>query len=101
MKRTLHAGKIHSGGFSLSVFTQDELREIHLATLEVLEKTGVFVESEEALEIFDGGRARVDAKCKIVHIPPYLAEDAICSAPSKFVVAGRIPESDVVLGPTG
>jgi trimethylamine--corrinoid protein Co-methyltransferase len=97
LKRTLHAGKRHSGGFSLGVFTQDELQEIHLATLEVLEKTGVFVESEEALEVFDGGGAWVDAKSKMVRFPPYLIEDAIRSAPSKFVAAGRIPESDVVL----
>ena len=97
MKRTLHAGKSHSGGFSLGVFTRDELHEIHLATLEVLEKTGVFVESEEALEVFDGGGAWVDAKSKMVRFPPYLVEDAIRSAPSSFVAAGRIPESDVVL----
>jgi len=97
LKRTLHAGKSHSGGFSLGVFTRDELHEIHLATLEVLEKTGVFVESEEALEIFDGGGAWVDAKSKMVRFPPYLVEDAIRSAPSSFVAAGRIPESDVVL----
>lgn len=97
MKRTLHAGKSHSGGFSLGVFTRDEFHEIHLATLEVLEKTGVFVESEEALEVFDGGGAWVDAKSKMVRFPPYLVEDAIRSAPSKFVAAGRIPESDVVL----
>jgi trimethylamine--corrinoid protein Co-methyltransferase len=43
MKRNLHAGKIHSGGFSLNVFSDDELYEIHLATLEVLEKTGLFI----------------------------------------------------------
>ena len=43
MKRNLHAGKKLSGGFSLNAFTDDECYEIHLATLEVLEKTGVFV----------------------------------------------------------
>ena len=47
LKRNLHAGKRMSGGFSVNVFTDDELYEIHLATLEVLEKTGVFVQDEE------------------------------------------------------
>jgi trimethylamine--corrinoid protein Co-methyltransferase len=97
LKRSLHAGKKYSGGFSLGVFTEDELSEIHLATLEILEKTGVFVESEEALEIFDGGGADIDAKRKMVRIPPYLVEDAIRSAPTKFIAAGRVPDSDVVL----
>ena len=59
MKRNLHAGKKMSGGFSLNVFTDDELYEIHLATLEVLEKTGLFVEDEEALDIF-GGHGAID-----------------------------------------
>ena len=60
MKRNLHAGKHLSGGFGLNIFSDDELREIHLATLEVMQKTGLYIEGEEALEIFDGGRATVD-----------------------------------------
>ncbi|NIO04030.1 MAG: hypothetical protein GTN74_05285 [Proteobacteria bacterium] len=97
MKRNLHAGKRQSGGFSLNVFTEDELYEIHLATLEVLQRTGIFVEDEVALEIFDGGGAEVDRKAKIVKIPPYIVEDAVRSAPSKLFLAGRDPKNDIVL----
>jgi trimethylamine--corrinoid protein Co-methyltransferase len=70
LKRNLHAGKKSSGGFSANLFTEDELYEIHLGTLEVMEKTGLFVEDEEALEIFDGGGARVHRESKIVKFPP-------------------------------
>lgn len=97
MKRNLHAGKRSSGGFSLNIFSDDELYEIHLATLEVLQETGVFVEDDEALDIFDGSGAAVDRKGKIVKIPPYLVEDAIRSAPSKLNLAGRNPKHDIVL----
>ena len=97
MKRNLHDGKRQSGGFSLNVFSDDELYEIHLATLEVLEKTGVFVEDPEALAVFDGGGAHIDPAKKVVKFPPYLVEDAIRSAPAKFVAAGRVPQNDVVL----
>ena len=97
VKRSVHAGKIHSGGFGLNVFSDDELNEIHLATLEVLQNTGVFFESEEALEVLDGGGAIIDPKTSMVRFPPYLVEDCIRSAPSKFIAAGRVPESDVVL----
>lgn len=97
MIRTLHAGKRLSGGFSLHVFTDDELHEIHLATLEVLQKTGVFVESEEARKVLKEGGATVDPETRTVRFPPYLVEEAIRSAPSKFLAAGRVPESDVVL----
>lgn len=97
MKRSLKAGKRHSGGFGLNVFTDDELYEIHLATLEVLKGTGVYVENEKALEIFDGGGAIVNPKNGIVKIPPHVVEDAIRAAPSTFHAYGRIPESDIVL----
>ena len=100
MKRGLKAGKKHSGGFGLNVFSDDELNEIHLATMEVLKSTGVFVEDAEALEVFDGGGAIVDLKNKIVKIPPHVVEDAIRSAPSTFHAFGRIPESDIVLEDT-
>ena len=86
-----------SGGFSINVFTKDELYEIHLATLEVLQKTGLFVEDEEALEIFGGNGAIIDKQRKIAKLPPYLVEDAIRSAPSKFILYGRNPKNDVVL----
>ena len=87
-----------SGGLRLSVFTDDELEEIHLATLEILEKTGIYVEDDEALAIFDGGGAVIDPANKIVKIPPYVVEDAIRSAPAKLVLAGRKPENDYVMG---
>lgn len=83
--------------FSLNSFNDDQLYEIHLATLAVLEKTGIFVETQEALEIFDGGGAEVDREKKIVKIPPYVVDDAIRSAPSKIVLAGRRPQNDTVL----
>ena len=97
MKRNFHAGKRQSGGLGLKIFTDDELDEIHLATLEVLQKTGLFIEDEEALEIFDGGGVVVDSKKKIVKFPPYLVEDAIRSAPSKILLAGRNPKNDFVM----
>ena len=97
MKRNLHAGKRQSGGLGLKIFTDDELYEIHLATLEVLQETGLFIEDEEALEILDGGGAIVDPKKKVVKFPPYLVEDAIRSAPSKILLAGRNPKNDFVM----
>ena len=57
MKRNLFAGKRQSGGLGLNLFTHDELEEIHMATLEVLEKTGLLFDDDEALEVLDGGGA--------------------------------------------
>ena len=97
MKRNLHAGKRQSGGLGLKLFTDEELEEIHLATLEVLEKTGLLFDDEEALDVLDGSGAIIDRKNRIAKFPPYLVEDAIRSAPSKLLLAGRNPRHDFVM----
>jgi trimethylamine--corrinoid protein Co-methyltransferase len=97
MRRNPRAGGRRSGGFRLEVFTPDELQEIHLATLEVLSQTGVFVEDDEALAIFADGGATVDRERKVVRLAPHVVEDAVRSAPPKVVMCGRAPERDVVL----
>ena len=99
MKRNLFAGHPRSGGLSLNVFTESELSDIHLASLEVLERTGVFVEADEALDIFADGGCDVDRETHIVCLPPHVVEDALRSAPSKFVLCGRDPKNDIVLEP--
>ncbi len=97
MIRSIHAGSRQTGGFSLNVFNEEELEDIHLTTLEVLQKTGVFVGDEEAMEIYEGAGAIVDRKTKVVKIPPLVVEEAIQSTPSKFIACGRTPKNDVVL----
>ncbi len=98
MKRNLHAGFLQSGGLSLNMFTKDELYEIHLATLEVLQHTGVYFEDEEARQILADGGAMVDPETDVVKFPPYMVEDAIRSAPGSVNLAGRDPDNDYVLG---
>ena len=97
MKRRIKAGPKRNSGFSLNVLTDDEAHEIHLATLELLKDVGLFVENDEAIEIFDGGGCQVDAKEKVVRFPHWVVEDAIRSAPSTFYAYGRRPEDDVIL----
>jgi trimethylamine--corrinoid protein Co-methyltransferase len=82
-------------GFSLSCFSNDDLEDIHLATIEILNQTGVRVESDKAMEIFDAGGASIDREEKLVKIPPCLVEDAIHTAPSSILLAGRNPIHDV------
>jgi trimethylamine--corrinoid protein Co-methyltransferase len=97
MKRRSKAGKNRSSGFSLNVMTDDEVHEIHLGTLEVLKDVGIFVESQEALERFDGGGCEVDMQNKVVKFPHWVVEDAIDATPATFYACGRRPEDDVLL----
>lgn len=84
-------------GLGLDMFTNDELAELHRATLDVLEDAGIMVLNDEALEVFYSHGCKVDKKSNIVKIPPYLVEEAIRSAPSKLLLAGRNPKYDIVL----
>jgi trimethylamine--corrinoid protein Co-methyltransferase len=100
MQRNLHAGRSLNKGLSLHILTDDELEEIHLGTLELLERTGLFIEDERALACFEDGGCRVDRETKIVKIPPVVVEDAIRSAPSKVILYGRDQRHDIVLEST-
>jgi trimethylamine--corrinoid protein Co-methyltransferase len=79
------------------MYTEDELRQIHNATLEVLWHEGIHLGSEEAMNLFEDGGAIVDRSRGVVKIHPYMVEDAIRSAPSTVVLAGREPKHDCVL----
>ncbi len=99
MKRNFKTGKRHGRGIEFRVFSEAELGDIHAATLEVLWKTGVYVEDEGAIEMFADGGANVDLESKIVKIPPFMVEDAVNSAPEIILLAGRDPKNDILLEP--
>lgn len=75
--------------------SKGDIQRIHEASLTVLERTGVKVELEEALEVFRRGGARVEGN--IVRIPASLVEDAVDEAPSQLVLCGREEKHDLIL----
>jgi trimethylamine--corrinoid protein Co-methyltransferase len=79
----------------LSVLSADQIEQIHLATLELLERTGIQTAHPRALEILDGAGARVDGKR--VRIPAWMVEDAIRQAPRRLVLGRRNGERSVFL----
>jgi trimethylamine--corrinoid protein Co-methyltransferase len=99
VRRNPQAGRRRCGALSLDVFTEDDLVDIHEATLEVLADAGVFVEDAEAREVLASGGCDVDDETRMVRIPAYVVEAAVRSAPSTVVLAGRDPANDFVMGP--
>jgi trimethylamine--corrinoid protein Co-methyltransferase len=81
----------------LNLLSIKDSQDIHLASLQILEKTGIFVEDRKARDLFGSCGARVDEKNDIVRFPAAMVEDAIESAPAKVTLDGRIPEHDVHL----
>ncbi|MDA8227979.1 MAG: trimethylamine methyltransferase family protein [Desulfitobacterium hafniense] len=97
-KRNTRAGFAMLAGFGINAFSIEQLDAIHYATLEVFWKTGIKVESTEAVEIFSGAGCIVDPHddYAIVKIPAYIVEDCIRSAPRTVVYYGRVPEADFI-----
>lgn len=93
-KRTQGPDKGLIGG-QYKPLTDRQVEEIHKASLALLQQTGVQVEEPEALEMFE--EAGADVEGNRVRLPPSLVEDAIDSAPSRVVLAGRAPEHDLIL----
>ena len=98
MKRHVRAGFSRMDGLGMAPLSEGDLQDIHLASLEVLERTGVWVEADDALDVFADGGCRVDRENRRVRMPPAIVEEAIRSAPPVIRWCGRDPENDIMLG---
>ncbi|MGQ9490339.1 MAG: trimethylamine methyltransferase family protein [Anaerolineae bacterium] len=83
-----------SGG-QYAPLTQEQIQQIHCASLAVLERTGIQVEHEEARALLRQGGTRVDGAR--VYISEEMVERALALAPSRVLLAGRDPAHDIVL----
>jgi trimethylamine--corrinoid protein Co-methyltransferase len=76
----------------------DDVKRIHQASLQVLERTGIEVMPSECREIFRQAGANVDDDNNRVYIPRSLVEDALAIARNEVILCGRDPRHDIVLG---
>ncbi len=79
-----------------STLSPDQCEEIFSASLEILERVGMRIHSEEAVDMLEAAGATVDGQ-GLVHIPGYLVKHALNLAPSRVVLAGRDGSRKVVL----
>ncbi len=79
----------------LAVINSEQVEQIHQATLEVLERTGIQITHAKAVALLDGAGARVDGDR--VRIPAWLVEEAIRKAPARVVLGNRRGERTVFL----
>ena len=81
----------------ISFLSQNEIEAIHNASLKVLERTGIKVMSEQALDLLKKAGAKVDYASNHVSIPGNLVEEALEMAPKTMKYCGRNPKYDFVL----
>jgi trimethylamine--corrinoid protein Co-methyltransferase len=80
----------------LTVLSEDQKEMLLLRVMELLERTGVRVDSEEGLSLLDGAGARVGPRSQ-VRLPSYLLEDALASAPRRITIYDRLGRPSVRL----
>ena len=71
---------------------EEQILRIHQASLTVLETTGIKVENEEALCLFQSGGA--GSRDDRVFLSTSVVEPALETVPSRLVLAGRDPSQD-------
>ncbi len=66
------------------LLSQDEIQMLHVAAMEVLERTGIMMQHEKALSILKDSGADVDNKKKIAKIPEFLVREALKKPQAEF-----------------
>ena len=82
-------------GGRLNYLTDEDIQRIHMATLDVMENTGIVFQHQEALEILRESGARVDFEHQLVKFPPNIVEEAVRNAPSGFTWHARDPKNNL------
>jgi trimethylamine--corrinoid protein Co-methyltransferase len=100
MKRNRHAGRLQSDGVGVNALSDADLDAVHHGSLEVLERTGVFVEDDQALAVFADAGCRVDRESNLAKLPPHVVADALGSCPPTYALCGRDPGHDFMMGST-
>ena len=97
----MRANYIQHGSPQVRILSDKQIEELHFATLQILERTGVAFECQEAIDIL--GDAGVDVSHpNRAKIPSYMVEQALRTAPKTITLYTREGEPAIVLnGQTG
>ena len=76
----------------LEFLSDEDMRRVHVASLEVLEESGVVFMLEDALRILDDAGCVVDYKKQVAKIPSHLVEECLKKAIHQFTRYGRDPK---------
>ena len=85
-------------GDKYNLLCREEIEKIHDSSLWVLEKTGVSIDDDHFLTLFEQIGANVDRNQRLVKLPPNIVKEFVGMAPEEILLAGRDPENDLLLG---
>jgi trimethylamine--corrinoid protein Co-methyltransferase len=73
----------------LQVLSPEDVKQIHQATLDLIESVGVRFPSERALDILGDHGATIDREAQIARIPGHVVEEAMSQAPAEYTLCAR------------
>ncbi|SDG21863.1 trimethylamine methyltransferase family protein [Desulfosporosinus hippei] len=85
-------GSSHGNGLFFRTLTEKQAEEIHLASCQILEDTGMVIHHEEAVELLRQAGAHVE-KGNRVYFPSSLVKKALQTAPSRVTLYNRKGEA--------
>lgn len=80
------------------LLSRNEVYAIHMAAMEVLERTGILIQHDEALKILKQAGATIDQKKKVAHIPEYLVKETLRKTPSRHLFKAINPKYNILIG---
>jgi len=97
----MRSNYVHFASPQFRLLSDKQIEELHLATLQILERTGVAFECQEAIDILGEACADISNPNR-VKIPSYMVEQALRTAPKMIILYTREGEPAIVLnGQTG
>lgn len=72
-----------------TLLTDQQVEQVHAASLEILERTGVLVRHEKARAIFQKHGCHVDGQTQLVKFPPRVVDEFRRMMPATFSFLGR------------
>ncbi|MAZ02878.1 MAG: methyltransferase [Sneathiella sp.] len=82
----------------VEILSEDQIEDIHNATMDILENIGIMVRLPRAREILKNAGQKVDEDKQIVYFDRGFVMEAISHAPSEFTMHAPNPECDLDIG---
>lgn len=77
-----------------SLLTQEQVEQVHQASLEILENVGLLVRHPKARAVFQKHGCKVDSETQVVKFPRAVVEEFRAMLPPTFTFLGRDPKFD-------
>ena len=85
-------------GGSFKVLTEESILKVHQTAMQVIEEVGFEVQSDTALELFEGAGANVNWDKHLVRLNQSKVKELIEAAPSEIRLCGQDEAHDIILG---